>query len=435
MSEAVDGSPRRSRTAVLRRELAQPLFRNAYALMLNTVVNSGLGVLYWVVATHEYTEVEVGRGNALISLMLLVSTLTQLNFSGALMRFLPRSGARSKGLLLAAYGVSSVVALLVTAVVMAYCHFARGPGDPLYASGPFAIWFVVATAAWSLFNLQDSALTGLHGSTWIPLENGLYGLVKLVLLVVVAQTSLVDGVFTSWTLPVVALLVPVNLLIFRRLLPRHAAVGAADQDPPSRTVLTRYMTGDYAGTVFRQLSSTFLPVLVVSLLGAAQGAYFLPTQTIFGAIAMLQLAITSSLVVEAAAHPGSAARFARSMLRRIAVTILPAAVVVIVAAPLILMLFGAHYSNGATPVLRLMMLALFPGMLLALYVTRCRLENRTGTLALLQGVQAAMMIGGTVLLAAPLGLEAVGWSVLAAEVLPALVVAPGMIRWLRDADR
>lgn len=416
--------------ARVRRELAQPLFRNAYALMLNTVINSGLGLLYWVVAAHAYSEQEVGRGNALISLMVLVSTLTQLNFSGALLRFLPRSGSSSRGLVLTAYGLSCGVGGLVAAAVMAWCHLARSPGDPLHVSAPFAAWFVVATVAWSLFNLQDSTLTGLHASSWIPLENGLYGLVKLVLLVAVAQTSPVEGVFTSWTLPVFALLVPVNLLIFRRLLPRHAADGAASQDPPSRAVLRRYMTGDYTGTVFRQLSSTFLPVLVVTLLGAAQGAWFLPAQTIFAAIAMLQLAITSSLVVEAAAHPGSAARYAWSMLRRIAVTILPAAVLVIVAAPWLLMLFGAHYSDGATPTLRLMMLALFPGMLLALYVTRCRLENRTGTLALLQGVQAVMMIGGTLLLAEPLGLAAVGWSVLVAELLPALLVAPGTIRWL-----
>ena len=124
--------------AGLRRELAQPLFRNAYALMLNTVVNSGLGLLYWVVAAHVYTEEEVGRGNALISLMVLVSTLTQLNFGGALMRFLPRPGTRSKRLLVVAYGLSSVVAVLGATAVVAYCHFARDPGDPLYASTSFA---------------------------------------------------------------------------------------------------------------------------------------------------------------------------------------------------------------------------------------------------------------------------------------------------------
>ena len=55
------------------------------------------------------------------------------------------------------------------------------------------------------------------------------------------------------------------------------------------------MAGDYAAQAFTQLSSTFLPVLVVSLLGAAQGAYYLPAQTAFAAMGMLATAITSSL--------------------------------------------------------------------------------------------------------------------------------------------
>ena len=115
------------------------------------------------------------------------------------------------------------LAVLGAAAAMAWCHFLLDPSDPLYVSLPFACWFVVSTAAWSVFSLQDSALTGLRASVWIPLENAVYGVVKLGLLVVVAQTSLSDGVFTSWTLPVLALLVPVNLLLFRRLVPRHAA--------------------------------------------------------------------------------------------------------------------------------------------------------------------------------------------------------------------
>src|ERR1700710_184590 len=123
--QAVPGGSTPSRMAGPRRGVAPPLFRNASALMRNTVVNSGLGLLYWVVAAHAYTEEEVGRGNALISLMLLVSALTQLNFSGALMRFLPRSGNRSKWLLLTAYGVSAGIAVITTGAVMAYCHFVR----------------------------------------------------------------------------------------------------------------------------------------------------------------------------------------------------------------------------------------------------------------------------------------------------------------------
>jgi O-antigen/teichoic acid export membrane protein len=416
--------------AGLRRELSVPLYRNAYALMANTAGNSILGLLYWVLAARTFPDAAVGRGNALISLMMLVSTFTQLNWSGALIRFLPRAGRSARQMLLTAYLMATGLAAVAAAAVMAYCHFARAPDDPLYVSAGVAVWFVVATVAWSVFNLQDAALTGMRSAVWVPLENGLYGLVKLVLLVLVARTSLSDGVFASWTIPVIALLVPVNLLLFRRILPRHATA-EPDAPPPGRRVLARYMAGDYAAQAFTQLSSTFLPVLVVSLLGAAQGAYYLPAQTAFAAMGMLATAITSSLVVEAARDEQATHRLARAMLRRICVLVLPAGAFVGLAAPWLLELFGSQYRAEATTVLQLMMLSLLPRVPVALYVTKCRLDNRTGTLALLQFTQAALVIGGTAVFAPTAGLVAVGWSVLAAEVVPALAVARPVARWLR----
>jgi O-antigen/teichoic acid export membrane protein len=421
----------------LRREFAVPLFRNAYALMLNTVVNSGLGLVYWIVAARAFTDAQVGRGSALVSLMVLVSTLTQLNFAGALVRFLPRAGTKAGSLIRGAYGIASAVAVLGTVAVMAYCHFALSPGDPLWVSLPFAAWFVVSTTAWSLFNLQDAALTGLASAIWVPLENGTYGLVKLVLLVVVAHTSLADGVFTSWSLPVIALIVPLNLLIFGRILPRRAKPDEdqPDEEVPGRATLRRYIAGDYAAQLFSQLSSTFLPVLVVSLLGAEQAAYFLPAQTIFAAMGALSMSITSALVVEAAKDPAHAHRHALAVLRRICVIVLPAAVVVMLAPPLVLSLFGAHYRDGATTVLQLMMASLFPRVVVSLYVTKCRLENRTFLLAVLQSVQAVILIACTILLAPTLGLAAVGWAALAAEVVPCVAVAARVVGWLRSDAR
>ena len=409
-----------------------PLYRNAYALMLNTAVNSVFGLLYWIVAAHVFSDDEVGRGNALVSLMLLVSALTQLNFGQALIRFLPRSGTASARLLGNAYAISAGFAVIGSVAVMAWCHFLLAPSAALYVSLPFAAWFVVSTTAWSVFNLQDSALTGLRSSSWIPLENGLYGLVKLGLLLIVAGTSLDQGVFTSWTLPVIALLVPVNLLIFRRILPRHTTETTSDQIIPTRQVLTRYMGGDYTGMVFTQMSTTFLPVLVVHLLGPAQGAYLLPAQTIFAAMTLLSSAITSSLVVEGAKDTARAHRFARSVLRRIGATVLPAAVLLALAAPWVLDLFGPQYEENATLLLQLLMLSTFPRVVVSLYVTKMRLDNRTGMLAVLQVAQAVAIVGGTAVLLGPLGLVAVGWSALVTEVVLAVVVAPQVIRWLRS---
>jgi O-antigen/teichoic acid export membrane protein len=421
-----------SPVGALRRELSVPLYLNAYALMLNTAVNSGLGLAYWIVAAHEFSDAEVGRGNALVSLMLMVSVLTQLNAGQALIRFLPRAGTTSRGLLLGAYAVSCGLAVLGSAAVMAYCNLVLPADDPLHVSVPFGCWFVASTAVWSVFNLQDSALTGLRAAVWLPLENGVYGLLKLGLLVLVARTSLADGVFTSWTLPLLALLVPVNLLLFGRILPRHVRATAGDQQPAGRRVLARYMAGDYTGQVFNQLSSTFLPVLVVGLLGAEHGAYFLPAQTVFVAINLLSTGITSSLVVEAAKDESHAPRYAAAMLRRLGVTVLPAAALVALGAPWLLELFGHQYRENATLLLQLLMLSTFPRVVVSLYMTMSRLRNRTGPLAVLQLVQAVGIVAGTVAFSGSLGLDAVGWSALVVEVGMAVVLAPSVVRWLRS---
>jgi O-antigen/teichoic acid export membrane protein len=122
------------------------------------------------------------------------------------------------------------------------------------------------------------------------------------------------------------------------------------------------------------------------------------------------------------------------MLRRIAATVLPAALLLAIAAPVLLTLFGPEYRANSTFLLQLLMIAIFPRVITSLWTTRCRLQNRTGRVAMLQSLQAGVLVGGTVLLSGPLGLAAVGWSAVAAEALPALLLGPTVARWLTGAQ-
>jgi O-antigen/teichoic acid export membrane protein len=196
-------------------------------------------------------------------------------------------------------------------------------------------------------------------------------------------------------------------------------------------VLTRYLAGGYVGHLAGQMSSTFLPVLVVALLGSAQGGFYLPAQTAFTAMTLLCQAIVSSLVVEAAKDAAHAPRHAAAMLQRIAVIVWRWRWTT-VAEPWLLTLFGPEYREHATFLLQLLMFTVFPKVVTSLFNTRCRLQNRTGRIAVLQSLQAVVLVGGTALLARPIGLTAVGWSALAAEGIPALVLGPTVIRWLRQ---
>src|SRR5207237_3552292 len=108
------------------------------------------------------------------------------------------------------------------------CLARRGPAAPQehgLASEPLvAPWFVVATMGWSLLALQDGVLTGLRQTVWVPIENTIFAVAKIVLLAAFALSLAEYGIFASWTIPAVLSIIPVNLLIFRRFIPRHQSV-------------------------------------------------------------------------------------------------------------------------------------------------------------------------------------------------------------------
>ena len=96
--------------------LRNPLYRSGYSLVINTAASTAVGVAYWAIAAHMYDKQDLGRSSALISALIFLSSLAQLNLSNALARFLPQSG-RAGRLIGYSYGASAAAA------VVAACGF------------------------------------------------------------------------------------------------------------------------------------------------------------------------------------------------------------------------------------------------------------------------------------------------------------------------
>ncbi|GAA2932367.1 hypothetical protein GCM10020221_30160 [Streptomyces thioluteus] len=95
-----------------------PLFRNAFALMLNTGISAVLGVGFWLVAARYYSEESVGRGSAAIAAMKLLAGLTAVTLTGALARFIPVAGRTTGRLVLRTYAGSSVIVAAAAGVFL-----------------------------------------------------------------------------------------------------------------------------------------------------------------------------------------------------------------------------------------------------------------------------------------------------------------------------
>src|SRR5690349_16881766 len=98
--------------------LRKPLYRNGYALMINAISTSILGVLYWIIAARFYSTEAVGVNSAAISTMTFLSTAARFYLDGALIRFLPRAGAKSTRLVQYTYLIGGLATAVFAAVFL-----------------------------------------------------------------------------------------------------------------------------------------------------------------------------------------------------------------------------------------------------------------------------------------------------------------------------
>ncbi|RMB86593.1 lipopolysaccharide biosynthesis protein [Streptomyces shenzhenensis] len=409
-----------------------PLFRNAYALMLNTGISAVLGLGFWLAAARYYSESAVGQGSAAIAAMKLLAGLTAVTLTGALARFIPVSGRRTGQLVLRTYAGSSLVVALAAGVFLMTLD-AWGPSYR-FLHGPLNdLGFVLAVVAWNLLTLQDGVLTGLRSAPWVPVGNTVFSAVKLGLLVVFAAAVPTIGVFVSWVAAIATSVLPLGWLVFRRLVPRHARATEGRAQPPTPKEIGRFLAGDYTGSLFSLAVVHLVPVIIATRVSSEDNAYFYITTTIGGTVNLLAINMGASLTVEGAHDPARLAADTRAALRRMARIMLPVCGLLFVGAPWILGVFGAGYADAATPLLRWFAVGALLRVVMETYFATLRARSRTAGLAWLQGLLCVLVLGLTLLLLPRMGLTGAGVAEIAGLAVIVAIAAPRLWRTLRAA--
>lgn len=413
----------------LRGHLDDRLYRTGYYLIIGTGITSLLGVAFWALAARSYSAHEIGQNAAAISAMTLVSGVCSLGLSAVLVRYLPIAGTALRRLVFGSYALTAGLSLLAGVLVAATSDL-WSPTLDFLQEPDWLIGFTLATAATTIFTLQDSVLTGLQTARWIPLENSLYAATKLVLLLALAALLPTAGPFVAWSAPLLPAIIAINWLIFRRLIPRDRSVGALDR----RQVL-RMAAGNYGGNVFALVGNMYLPILVANQAGAADAAYFFIPWMICISLQLVALNVTTSLTVEAALDMPRLRRLCRQTLTHSMRLVAPLAALTALVAPLALLVFGQAYADSGTNLLRLLAVGAVPNVIVALGIGVARIEHRGGFVVVVQGIQFAIVLGLSALLIPDIGVVAVGWAWTGAQFLLAAVMLATILRPLVLPER
>ncbi|HSD82331.1 MAG TPA: phosphotransferase, partial [Anaerolineae bacterium] len=414
--------------------LRTPLYRNGYALVFSSTATSVLGVVYWVLAARYYTTEAIGLNSAALSTMMFLASLAQLNLMNALNRFVPSAGAATARLVISAYGMSAVIAVFASLIFILGVNV-WAPALQIFVSGPGFSWlFVLATLAWCIFVLQDSVLTGLRQATWVPIENLCFAIGKIVLLIALAAILPLYGLLASWIIPLILISLPLNFLIFRRLIPQHVAATVQVAQPIVPRQIASYVAGDYVSSLIWMATVDLMPLVVVQQAGAAANAYFYLSWTITYSLYLISRNMGMSLITEAAMVPDRLYAYSYRVFIQTARLLVPIVLILLVGAPYILKLFGDNYAAESTTLLRLLSLSALPSIVVTLYLSMARVQRRMRSMVAVQGALCLLVIGLGLGLLARLGIEGLGWAWLISQTLMAVLLLLTQLRaaWLTN---
>lgn len=420
----------------IREFLASPLNRTSVPIMAATLITAALGVVFWALATRLFDPAEVGRDGALITAMMALATMCDLSMNNLVVRFLPQVHSHQARRALMAYGAAALGALTGGVAFVLIAPRVSEEYRFLEHDDFMRIAFLLAVVLWSLFVIQDAVLAAAGRAGWLPAENGGFSLLKVVAIVIAAVTGLKFGIFIGWVVPLLLVIPIVNWLIFTRVIPELARRPKHGPSPieqvGGRGKLIAFIRHDIVSTVINQSGTTALPIIVVGVVGAASGAYFVVPFALITAFDMLYVAVVVAVVTESARDPRRVPEIVRGAWRRLATFTLPTALILVVFAPLFLIPNGPNYMEKSAWPLRLLALASAAHAVVMLYSATLRIRSHGRPLMLLQVFNVVATIGSVIILARSHGATgaAAGW--LIGMGVTALVSLPPLRRFLRD---
>jgi len=352
-----------------RRLYNDPLHRNSFFLMASTGVMAVVGFFFWIIVSRSYTPEAVGLAGSLISLSGLLISISTLGFPTTLIRFLSTS-QKPHQKISTSFALITVMTILVSIAFWFLSSIWLKEIHTLIARPIVFVLFVGAIMVASWDQIIDAIFISRRDSHWVFVESIIFSISKVALAVIFIPLGAIGIFGSNFSALGVVVVVDFFILMFWYKLPFSLKI--------DRSILSevwKYTAGSFAIQLIGSLPPQILPAMITRQLGAEQAAYFFLAQTMIAVLWIIPQASSQSLFAESA---NNSDRFRILALKSIKTQIFLAVIALIgiwLGSDLILSAMGRGYAQGATFILKILSLAIFPIIISNLLSIRLRLTK------------------------------------------------------------
>ncbi len=324
------------------RRFHRTVLANAGSILTTNAINMALGVPYWWIAARWFDPSAVGFASAVNAGMNLMGTLGMLGLGTLLIGELPRRPAERERLLSTGLLVAAVAGgLLGTGFALMAPHVSSGLRS-LAGSPATVALFALGAGLTSLALVLDQAVVGLLRSSLQVWRNSVFGISKLLALVVAAAFAARGGltIYATWVFGLVVCLLALASqtgALHHACRPSMAAVRRLGWQALGHHVLNSAL----------QINSLAMPLVVTAVLSTTVNAYYSIAGLISALVYVVPTALATVLFALGASDPAAIADRVRfTLVLSLALTALASLVLVFASVP-ILDVFGHGYARHA----------------------------------------------------------------------------------------
>jgi O-antigen/teichoic acid export membrane protein len=385
--------------------LRTPLYANAFYLWVNAAGAAVAGFAFWALVARLYHADDVGLGAAALSTLTLLAMFSHLGLGLGLIRFLPESGARGPRLMNTVLTGSTAGALISSAVFLIGIPLWAPRLDFLREQPLFSVTFISFTVAATLSVVQMEAFLAIRKAKYILIQTLMVHLSRLAFLALMAVFFGAFGIVASGGIAM-ALGAVVGFALLARGLPGYRPAGFID--PAAMLKLLPFSTANYVASVLLTTPGLVLPLLVVGVLGPAEGAYFYMAWFLGYLLTSTSIYLALSLFAEGSYDPSALRMLSRNaVLAGLAVATL-GAVLLLLLGDKVLLAFGRDYATQGATLLRIVALAALPATVVNVYLGTLRVTKRLGELVTIAAVVTVTTVAVSFALLPVIGLAGAG---------------------------
>ena len=420
---------RRTKNMVFSRNSA--LFSNAFFLMLNSVITSFLGFIFWNVMARYFPADQVGIGSTLVTGSMLLGNLSNLGLGLGLIRFVPEDEEMAPHLVNLCFTITGAVAVVVSLIYLVVMRLTASVKDFMAGNSWYEIYFILFTAATALSMVIDQALLAKSSANYVFWKNFIVCLLKIPIPVFILAKLEGYGIFASTGIAILAGI----FLSFFFFLPR--AYGNYLPKPQISTTHLKLMLSfsffNYLAHLFSSGPGLIYPTLVLNVCGSDDSAYFYIAWMMAMVLAVVPTGMSQSLFAAGSQKPDELQHLAR---RSLGFSLLLSSLglgAMFIAGGWFLRIFGNDYYENGSKLLWILSASVIPQCITSSFLAINQVRKDMKLITAQSGISAAIALGLGLFLLKKMGPQGLAWGYFIAQLAVAILVHRPLLSALHDS--